>query len=118
MAKRRSVSCLRVSTARQGTSSLGLEAQRAAVAGFLNGEDWTLVEAVLGVESGKRNHRPALATALKLCRKHRATLVIAKLDRLARQVAFISNLMESGFEFVAVDMPQPNRFVVHSLACC
>ena len=116
MAKSRFVSYLRVSTARQGTSGLGLEAQRAAVAGFLNGGDWTLVEEVLEVESGKRNDRPALATALKLCRKHRATLVIAKLDRLARNVAFISNLMESGVEFVAVDMPQANRFVVQTLA--
>ena len=109
MAKTKFVSYLRVSTARQGTSGLGLEAQRAAVAGFLNGGDWTLVEEVLEVESGKRNDRPALATALKLCRKHRATLVIAKLDRLARNVAFISNLMESSVEFVAVDMPQANR---------
>ncbi len=116
MPKRRFVSYLRVSTARQGTSGLGLEAQRAAVAGFLNGGDWTLVQEILEVESGKRNDRPALATALKLCRKHRATLVIAKLDRLARNVAFISNLMESGVEFVAVDMPQANRFVVHILA--
>ena len=116
MAKTRFVSYLRVSTVRQGTSGLGLEAQRAAVAGFLNGGDWTLVQEVLEVESGKRNDRPALATALKLCRKHRATLVIAKLDRLARNVAFISNLMESGVEFVAVDMPQANRFVVHILA--
>ena len=110
------VSYLRVSTARQGTSGLGLEAQRAAVTGFLDGGDWTLVQEVLEVESGKRNDRPALATALKLCRKHRATLVIAKLDRLARNVAFISNLMESGVEFIAVDMPQANRFVVHILA--
>ncbi len=68
------------------------------------------------MESGKRNDRPALAEALKLCRKHKATLVIAKLDRLARNVAFISNLMESGAEFVAVDMPQANRFVVHIMA--
>ena len=116
MANGKFVSYLRVSTVRQGTSGLGLEAQRAAVAGFLNGGDWTLVEEVLEVESGKRNDRPALATALKLCRKHRGTLVIAKLDRLARNVAFISNLMESGVEFVAVDMPSANRFVVHILA--
>src|ERR1700712_5238421 len=116
MANGKFVSYLRVSTARQGASGLGLEAQRAAVAGHLNGGDWTLVQEVLEVESGKRNDRPALATALKLCRKHRATLVIAKLDRLARNVAFISNLMESGVEFVAVDMPQANRFVVHILA--
>jgi DNA invertase Pin-like site-specific DNA recombinase len=110
------VSYLRVSTARQGASGLGLEAQRAAVASYLNGGDWSLVQEVVEVESGKRNDRPALADALRLCRKHRATLVIAKLDRLARNVAFISNLMESGVEFVAVDMPQANRFVVHILA--
>ena len=110
------VSYLRVSTAQQGASGLGLEAQRGAVAGFLNGGDWTLMQEVLEVESGKRNDRPALATALKLCRKHRATLVIAKLDRLARNVAFILNLTESGVEFVAVDMPQANRFVMHILA--
>ncbi len=116
MAKRRFVSYLRVSTARQGTSGLGLEAQRAAVTGYLNGGDWMLLQEVLEVESGKRNDRPALADALRLCRKHRATLVIAKLDRLARNVVFISNLMESGVEFVAVDMPQANRFVVHILA--
>jgi DNA invertase Pin-like site-specific DNA recombinase len=116
MANGKFVSYLRVSTARQGASGLGLEAQRAAVAGFLNGGEWTLVQEVLEVESGKRNDRPALADALRLCRKHKATLVIAKLDRLARNVAFISNLMESGVEFVAVDMPQANRFVVHILA--
>ncbi len=116
MPKRRFVSYLRVSTARQGASGLGLEAQRAAVAGFLDGGDWVLVEEVLEVESGKRNDRPSLAAALKLCRKHKATLVIAKLDRLARNVAFISNLMESGVEFTAVDMPQANRFVVHIMA--
>jgi DNA invertase Pin-like site-specific DNA recombinase len=116
MANGKFVSYLRVSTARQGASGLGLEAQRAAVAGFLNGGEWTLVQEIVEIESGKRNDRPSLAAALRLCRKHRATLVIAKLDRLARNVAFISNLMESGVEFVAVDMPQANRFVVHILA--
>jgi DNA invertase Pin-like site-specific DNA recombinase len=116
MANGKFVSYLRVSTARQGASGLGLEAQRAAVTGYLNGGNWSLVQEVVEVESGKRNDRPALADALRLCRKHRATLVIAKLDRLARNVAFISNLMESGVEFVAVDMPQANRFVVHILA--
>src|SRR6202162_6367498 len=116
MANGKFVSYLRVSTARQDARGLGLEAQRAAVAGYLNGGDWTLVQEVLEVESGKRNDRPSLALALRFCRKHRAALVIAKLDRLARNVAFISNLMESGVEFVAVDMPQANRFVVHILA--
>jgi DNA invertase Pin-like site-specific DNA recombinase len=116
MANGNFISYLRVSTARQGASGLGLEAQRAAVAVHLNGGDWKLVKEVIEVESGKRNDRPELATALRLCRKHKATLIIAKLDRLARNVAFISNLMESGVEFVAVDMPQANRFVVHILA--
>jgi DNA invertase Pin-like site-specific DNA recombinase len=68
------------------------------------------------VESGKRNDRPKLAEALRLCRLHGATLIIAKPDRLARNVAFISNLMESGVEFTAVDFPQANRLTVHILA--
>jgi DNA invertase Pin-like site-specific DNA recombinase len=110
------VSYLRVSTAQQGVSGLGLEAQREAVASYLNGGNWTLVKEVVEVESGKRNDRVALAGALKLCRQQKATLVIAKLDRLARNVHFISGLMESGVEFVAVDMPEANRFVVHIMA--
>lgn len=116
MANGKFVSYLRVSTAKQGISGLGLEAQRAAVAGYLNGGDWKLVQELVEVESGKHNDRPALANALRLCRKHRATLVIAKLDRLARNVHFISGLMESGVDFIAVDMPQANRFVVHIMA--
>lgn len=116
MEERKFVSYLRVSTVQQGSSGLGLEAQRAAVAGYLNGGSWTLVKEVVEVESGKRNDRPALAQALRLCRKHRATLVIAKLDRLARNVHFISGLMESGVDFLAVDMPEANRFVIHIMA--
>ena len=116
MTKGRFVSYLRVSTARQGTSGLGLEAQREAVARYLNGGSWTLVQEVVEVESGKRNDRPAIAEALRLCRLHRATLIIAKLDRLARNVHFISTLMEAGVEFVAVDFPQANRLTVHILA--
>jgi DNA invertase Pin-like site-specific DNA recombinase len=116
VSKSRFVSYLRVSTARQGASGLGLEAQRAAVAAHLNGGDWTLLREIVEVESGKRNDRPALAEALRLCRQQKATLVIAKLDRLARNVHFISGLMESGVEFLAVDMPSANRFVVHILA--
>jgi DNA invertase Pin-like site-specific DNA recombinase len=116
MADGKFVSYLRVSTVQQGNSGLGLEAQRASVTSFLNGGNWKLVHEVVEVESGKRNDRTALASALRLCRKHRATLVIAKLDRLARNVAFIANLMESGVEFVAVDMPQANKFTVHIMA--
>ncbi len=100
------VSYLRVSTQRQGKSGLGLEAQREAVAGYLNGGQWTLVQEVLEVESGKRSDRPELARALSLCRLHRATLLVAKLDSLARNVAFICALMEAGVKFVAIDLPR------------
>jgi DNA invertase Pin-like site-specific DNA recombinase len=110
------VAYYRVSTQRQGRSGLGLEAQQNAVFNYLNGGDWRLVAEVTEVESGKRSDRPKLAEALKLCRLHGATLIIAKLDRLARNVAFISNLMESGVEFHAVDFPQANRLTVHILA--
>jgi DNA invertase Pin-like site-specific DNA recombinase len=116
MTNGRYVSYLRVSTQRQGKSGLGLEAQREAVETYLNGGRWTLVQEVVEVESGKRNDRPKLADALRLCRLRKATLIIAKLDRLARNVHFISGLMESGVDFVAVDFPQANRLTVHILA--
>src|SRR6202051_1034902 len=116
MANGKFVSYLRVSTAKQGVSGLGLEAQRATVESYLNGGKWTLVQELLEVESGKRNDRPALAEALRLCRKHKAVLVIAKLDRLARNVHFISGLMESGVEFIAADMPTANKLTVHIMA--
>jgi DNA invertase Pin-like site-specific DNA recombinase len=116
MAQGKFVAYYRVSTDRQGRSGLGLEAQQEAVRSYLDGGSWQLVEEVVEVESGKRNDRPKLAEALKLCRLHGATLIIAKLDRLARNVAFVSNLMESGVDFVAVDFPQANRLTVHILA--
>ena len=110
------ISYLRVSTQQQGKSGLGLEAQREAVFVYLNGGRWKLVEEVVEVESGKRSDRPELARALSLCRIHRATLLVAKLDRLARNVAFISALMESGVDFEAVDLPQANKLTVHIMA--
>ena len=116
MANGNFISYLRVSTARQGASGLGLEAQREAVSRYLNGGRWKLVREIVEVESGKRNDRPAIAEALRLCRLHKATLVIAKLDRLARNVHFISSLMESGVDFVACDFPEANRLTVHILA--
>jgi DNA invertase Pin-like site-specific DNA recombinase len=82
----------------------------------LNGGRWKLVQEVIEVESGKRNDRPELARALRLCRMKQATLLVAKLDRLARNVAFISALMESGVDFTAVDFPIANRLTVHVLA--
>ncbi|WP_267406977.1 recombinase family protein, partial [Methylobacterium sp. GC_Met_1] len=116
MAHGQFIAYYRVSTKRQGVSGLGLEAQQEAVRSYLNGGNWQLLAEVVEVESGKRNDRPKLAEALKLCRLHKATLVIAKLDRLARNVAFVSALMEAGVEFVAVDFPQANRLTVHILA--
>lgn len=111
----RFVAYYRVSTDRQGASGLGLDAQRAAVAAFISGRG-VLASEFTEVESGRRNDRPELHMAIAACQRQRATLVIAKLDRLARNVAFIANLMESGVEFVAVDMPQANRLTLHILA--
>jgi DNA invertase Pin-like site-specific DNA recombinase len=96
----------RVSTAKQGLSGLGLAAQQMAVHGFVKGTLGHLAGEFTEVESGRRNDRPQLLAALELCRKRRAILVIAKLDRLARNVAFISALLESRVQFVAVDMPE------------
>jgi len=110
------VSYLRVSTAKQGLSGLGLEAQRAAVASFAKAGAHATVAEYVEVESGSKAARPQLSAALTTCRLHRATLVIAKLDRLARNVAFIANLMDGGVEFVACDMPHANRLTLHLLA--
>jgi DNA invertase Pin-like site-specific DNA recombinase len=105
----------RVSTDRQGASGLGLAAQRQAVARFIGASH--LVAEYTKVESGKKHsNRPQLHAALADCRKRRAVLLIARLDRLARNVAFIANLMESGVDFVAVDMPQATRLTIHILA--
>src|SRR5262245_9087082 len=103
MATGKYVAYYRVSTQRQGRSGLGLDAQRQAVADYLNGGRWKLVGEFTEVESGKRGvDRPVLDQALAGCRVHRATLVIAKLDRLARNVEFTAKLMNSDIEFVAV----------------
>lgn len=104
----------RVSTDRQGKSGLGLDAQKTAVLAFLNGQ--TPIAEYVEVESGRKKNRPQLTAALATAKKQKATLVIAKLDRLARNVAFISSLMESGVDFVAADMPNANRLTVHILA--
>ena len=110
------VAYYRVSTDKQGASGLGLDAQREAVLRYLNGGTWDLVAEFTEIESGKKDDRPQLTAALAACRKHKATLVIAKLDRLARNVAFIANLMEAGTDFVAVDMPEANKLVLHIMA--
>lgn len=116
MSKGPFIAYYRVSTDRQGKSGLGLDAQRKAVLDYLNGNGVKLVEEYVEVESGKRTNRPQLAKALDACKTHKAVLVIAKLDRLARNVHFVSGLMESGVEFLAVDMPEANRLTIHILA--
>jgi DNA invertase Pin-like site-specific DNA recombinase len=108
------VAYYRVSTDRQGRSGLGLEAQQAAVRGYLSAS--APIAEFIEIESGKRNDRPQLEQALALCRKRKARLVIAKLDRLSRNLAFIATLMDSGVEFVAVDNPHANRLTLHILA--
>jgi DNA invertase Pin-like site-specific DNA recombinase len=110
------VAYFRVSTDKQGKSGLGLEAQRNAVLDYLNGGRWSLVQEFVEVESGKHSDRPQLTAALAACKKHKAKLVIAKLDRLSRNLAFIATLMESGVEFVAVDNPHATKLTVHILA--
>jgi DNA invertase Pin-like site-specific DNA recombinase len=116
MAAGRFVAYYRVSTQGQGRSGLGLEAQRKAVQDYLDGGHWKLIGEFTEIESGKRSDRPKLAEAIRAAKRHKATLVIAKLDRLARSVAFISEIMEGDVEFVAVDMPLANRLTVHILA--
>jgi len=106
----------RVSTERQGRSGLGLEAQRAAVAQFVTARGGSIVAEFTEVESGRKSDRPELAKALAECRRRKVTLVIAKLDRLARNVAFVARLMDTGVPFVAVDMPTADRFMLHVYA--
>jgi DNA invertase Pin-like site-specific DNA recombinase len=107
---------LRVSTDKQGRSGLGLEAQQEAVRVFLTGRGWTQIAEFVEVESGKNNDRPQLASALKRCRVTGAVLVVAKLDRLSRNLAFLANLMESKARFVCVDNPEANDLTIHILA--
>lgn len=110
------VSYLRVSTKRQGESGLGLDAQRAAVAAYLNGGAWTLAAEMVEVESGKLNARPQLEKALAACRLTGATLVVAKLDRLSRDAHFLLGLQNADVQFHVVDMPHANKFTIGVMA--
>jgi DNA invertase Pin-like site-specific DNA recombinase len=113
---RQFVAYYRVSTDRQGRSGLGLEAQREAVLRHLTSHAGELRGEFCEIESGKRTDRPQLAGAIAVAKKSKATLIIAKLDRLARNVHFISGLMESGVDFVAADNPHANKLMMHMLA--
>jgi DNA invertase Pin-like site-specific DNA recombinase len=112
----RFIAYYRVSTDRQGKSGLGLDAQRKAVADFLDGGKWELVGEFTEIETGKRADRPELEKAIAECKKRRAKLIIAKLDRLSRNVAFIATLMERRVDFLCCDNPTATKFTIHILA--
>lgn len=106
----------RVSTQRQGQSGLGLESQQAAIAAYAASAKGQILATYVEVESGRKADRPELAKALAHAKRAKAKLVIAKLDRLARNVYFLAGLMESGVDFVACDNPTANRLTIHILA--
>lgn len=107
----------RVSTDRQGVSGLGLDAQRHTIREYLTRHEGTLLAEYTEVESGRTHgNRPELQAALAACRSRRAVLLIARLDRLARNVAFIAALMESKVDFIACDMPQATKLTIHIIA--
>lgn len=113
---KKAIAYYRVSTDRQGKSGLGLEAQEQAVSVFVSAYGYNVIAEYKEVESGRKNKRPELLAALAQCRKERATLIIAKFDRLGRNVAFVSNLMESKVAFKAVDNPHASDLMLHMLA--
>ena len=114
------VSYYRVSTDKQGKSGLGLDAQKAAVADRLDGGRWQIVGEFVEVESGKRASRPQLDAAIATCKKHKAKLIVAKLDRLSRNVSFLLKLIEAGVEVLFADLPELNgamgKFVLITMA--
>jgi DNA invertase Pin-like site-specific DNA recombinase len=106
----------RVSTLRQGESGLGLEAQQKAVRDYAARFNINLLQECIEIESGKKSNRPVLLDALDKCKKQNAVLLIAKLDRLSRNVAFIAQLMEAGVDFLAVDNPHASKLMLHIMA--
>jgi DNA invertase Pin-like site-specific DNA recombinase len=120
MAKSGFIAYYRVSTDKQGRSGLGLEAQRQAVASYLNGDDWRVIGEYTEVESGRSSDRPELAKALAAARLHRVPIIVAKVDRLTRSVAFLSRLLEAGADVRFADLPQiegpTGRFMLQQMA--
>lgn len=112
----RFVAYLRVSTDKQGEQGHGMNAQRQAISNYLSVNHGDLLDEYVEVESGKKNERPELLRAIQRCKTSRATLIIAKLDRLSRNMAFIANLMDAGIEFIACDNPYANKLTIHILA--
>lgn len=112
----RVVAYYRVSTDTQGRSGLGLDAQREAVTSLCRGRGWSIIADFTEIESGKRNDRKELAAALDHAKVTGAVLVVAKLDRLSRNVAFLAALQDSGAAFLAADMPEANEVTIHIMA--
>jgi len=112
----RFIAYYRVSTQRQGQSGLGMDAQRAAVDAYLAQVGGRLIESFDEIESGRKKDRPQLLAAIRKAKLTRAVLVIAKLDRLARNYHFLRQLQEAGVKFVCCDMPQANELTIHILA--
>ena len=112
---KQAIAYYRVSTQKQGISGLGLDAQRQSVTTYAKGR-YTIAAEFVEVESGKKADRAELTKALAMAKELGAVLLIAKLDRLARNVAFTSALMASGVQFVAVDMPDANNLTIHIIA--
>ena len=110
------VTYLRISTARQGRSGLGLEAQQKAVADYLSTGQLNLIEEFVEIESGTNSKRPKLLEAIELCQASSSRLLVAKLDRLARDAAFLLNLKDAGIDFIAADMPEANRLTIGIMA--
>jgi DNA invertase Pin-like site-specific DNA recombinase len=110
------VSYVRVSTQRQGRSGLGLEAQQNAVATFCKEHGCEVIREFREVESGRKNDRLVLREAIRYAKQTKSVLLIAKIDRLARNVAFIANLMETDVQFRACDLPEANRLLLHIMA--
>jgi len=111
------VAYYRVSTSKQGINGLGMDAQEKAVSTYLDAQDGELIDSYREVESGKNNRRPEMEKALRRCRLTGATLVIAKLDRLSRNAAFLMALRDSEIAFVCCDMPEANSLTIGIIAC-
>ena len=106
----------RVSTKRQGRSGLGLRGQKNAVLAFLNGSKSRIVAEYTEIESGKRDDRPQFLKAVKSAQENDATLLVAKLDRLSRDLHFVTGLQKEGIDFTACDMPDANRLTINIMA--
>ena len=106
----------RVSTTKQKVSGLGIDAQKETVMNFLNGGNWEIVGEFVEYESGKNDNRSELTKAIQACKLKNAKLIVSKLDRLSRDVHFISSLMKSDVQFVVAEMPEMTELTIHIFA--